>query len=87
MAKWTIVANDNAIGKDGAFYSDLNLNWLPTNILAVQSPNGTTCEIEIGDRTLEKVTENQENVATSSLSWWSNVNTIWQAADDANGEE
>ena len=86
MAKWTIVANDNAIGKDGTFYSGLNLSWLPTNILAVQSPNGTTCEIEIGDRALEKITENQENVATSSLSWWSNVNTTWQAADDANGE-
>ena len=86
MAKWTIVANDNAIGKDGVFYEDLNLSWLPTNILAVQSPNGTTCEVEVGDRTLEKVTQNQENVATSSLSWWSNVDTTWQAADDANGE-
>ena len=86
MAKWAIVANDNAIGKDGVFYHDLNLSWLPTNILAVQSPDGTTCVIETGDRALEKVTENQENVATSSLSWWSNVDTTWQAADDANGE-
>ena len=86
MARWTIVALDNAIGKDGTFYHDLDLSWLPSDVLAVQSYDGVTCEIETGDKVLEKVTGNQENVAVSGLSWWSNVDTTWQAADDANGE-
>jgi hypothetical protein len=86
MARWTIVALDNAIGKDGTFYHDLDLSWLPSDVLAVQSYDGVTCEIETGDKVLEKVTGNQENVAVSGLSWWLNVDTTWQAADDANGE-
>ena len=81
MAKWTIIYDNGQIGKDGQFYDDLDMSWLPSDILAVQSPDGVTCEIEKGDRTTGTHTQNLENVATSSLSWWSNVETKWNEAD------
>ena len=83
MTRWTVVALDNAIGKDGQFYHGLDLSFLPSDILAVQSYDGVTCEIETGDKVKETVTGNQEDVATSSLSWWSSVETTWQTAYDA----
>jgi hypothetical protein len=49
----------------------------------VQSPDGLVCEIEKGDSATGKRTQNEEDVATSTLSWWPNVNTTWQAAYDA----
>ena len=81
MAKWTIIYHNGQIGKDGVFYDDLNVTWLPSDILAVQSPDGVTCEIEKGDRATGTHTQNLENVATSSLSWWSNVETKWNEAN------
>lgn len=75
MAKWTINYSDRQIGKDGQFYGSLDLTWLPSTILAVQSPDGVTCEIEHGDRAKETHTHNEMDVSTSSLSWWSNVAT------------
>ena len=82
MAKYTITYDGGQIGKDGEFYSNLDVSWLPSDVLVVQSPNGVTCTLEKGDRATLRHTENQENVATSSLSWWSNVDTTWQAAYD-----
>ena len=87
MAKWTINYSNRQIGKDGQFYGNLNLSWLPSTILSVQSPDGVICEIEHGDRATETNTHNDEGVATSSLSWWSNVSTTWQAAYDAEQAE
>ena len=87
MAKWTIVNGDSAdaeqIGKDGHFYSHLDLSFLPANVCAVQSPDGVTCEIEYGDPATGERSTNEANVATSTLSWWSSVETTWQAAYDA----
>ena len=81
MAKWTIIYDNGQIGKDGQFYDDLDMSWLPSDILAVQSPGRVTCEIEKGDRATGTHPQNLENVATSSLSWWSNVETKWNEAD------
>ena len=87
MAKWTIVNGGSGeadqIGKDGLFYDNLDLAFLPSDVCAVQSPDSVTCEIEYGNPATGVRTHNTENVATSSLSWWSNVNTTWQAAHDA----
>ena len=82
MAKYTVIFNEGQIYKDGKCYSDLDLSWLPSDILAVQSFDGLSCNIEKGDRVTLRHTENQENVATSSLSWWSNVDATWQTAYD-----
>lgn len=79
-----MIAYDNGqIGKDGLFYEGCDVSWLPSDILVVQSPDGVTCTFEKGDRATLRHTENQENIATSSLSWWSNVDSTWQAAHDA----
>ena len=83
MAKWTIIHTGGQIGKDNIFYSDLDLSWLPSDILAVQSPDGMTCEIEHGDRTTETHTTNDANVSVTGLAWWPNVASTWQAAYDA----
>ena len=82
MAKWTIVYTGGQIGKDGYFCNELDLSWLPSTILAVQSLDGITCEIEHGDRATETHTHNEVDVPTSSLAWWSNVETSWQSAYD-----
>ena len=87
MAKWTIIYTNGQIGKDGQFYAELELTWLPTTILAVQSLDGVTCEIEHGDRATETHTHNEMDVSTSSLAWWSNVDATWQAAYDAEQAE
>lgn len=78
-----IAYDGGQIGKDGEFFDGLDVSWLPSDVLVVQSPDGVTCTLEKGDRATLRHTENQENVATSSLSWWSNVDTTWQAAYDA----
>ena len=83
MSKWTIMYSIGRIEKDGQGYDDLNLSWLPDPILCVQSPDGVTCELENGIRATETHTNNTENVAISSLAWWSNVSTTWQAKHDA----
>jgi len=87
MAKWTVINGGSAeadqIGKDGVFYNNLNLTWLPSDVCAVQSANGETCEIEKGDPATGSRTQNDIDVATNTLSWWSNVSTTWQAAYDA----
>lgn len=81
MSKWVIIYSGGQIGKDGLFYDKLDMAWLPSNILAVQS-DGVTCEIEYGDRETETHSSNEIDVSVSSLSWWSNVDATWQAAYD-----
>ena len=87
MAKWVIInggsGDADQIGKDGVFYDNLDLTWLPSDVCAVQSPDGVTCEIEKGDPATGNRTQNDADVATNTLSWWSNVSTTWQAAYDA----
>ena len=83
MAKWTIIQSGGIISKDGDAYTDLDVSWLPSDVLAVQSPDGVTADIEKGNQSTETITTNDENVAISTLSWWSSVSTTWQAAYDA----
>ena len=83
MSRWTIMQSIGRIVKDGQAYDELDLSWLPDPILCVQSPDGVTCELENGIRATETHTHNTQDVATSSLAWWPNVSTTWQAAYDA----
>lgn len=86
MAKWTIInggsGDADQIGKDGYFYDNLDLSFLPSDVCAVQSADGVTCSIERGNPATGQRTSNEDNVATSTLSWWSNVITTWQAKWD-----
>lgn len=87
MAKWTIVNGGSGeadqIGKDGVFYDNLDLTFLPDDVCAVQSADGVTADVEKGTPSTGVRTSTEEGVATSTLSWWSNVSTTWQAAYDA----
>ena len=38
MAKWSIVHDGGVIVKDGKAYTGLDVSWLPSDVLAVQSP-------------------------------------------------
>ena len=80
MAKWTIINSGGQIGKDHYFYSNLDLSWLPSDILAVQSPDGVTAQIERGDVATETVQSNESDVAVVDLDWWSNVASTWLEA-------
>lgn len=84
MAKWTIVYNNGQIAKDNVFYEEIDLSFLPSDILAVQSYDGITCDIERGDRVKEKITGNDDDVPISSLSWWGNVVSAYDAAKAVN---
>ena len=90
MARWTIInggsGESDQIGKDGVFYENMDLSFLPDDVCAVQSPDGITCTIELGDPATGRRTSNLEGVKTSSLSWWPNVEPTWQAAYDAEQE-
>jgi hypothetical protein len=83
MPKWTIVnggsGDADQIGKDGVFYDNIDLSFLPSDVLAVQSEDGVTCDIEHGNPATGWSTTYQSDVATSTLSWWSSVDAAWQA--------
>lgn len=81
MAKWTIIYSGGQISKDGVCYDDLDLSFLPSDVLAVQSSDGITANIEKGIRETETHTSSEEGVQTSSLSWWGSVSTAWEAAN------
>jgi len=87
MARWTIInggsGDADQIGKDGLFYDNLDLTFLPDDVCAVQSADGVTADIEKGTPSTGVRTSTEEGVATSSLSWWSNVATTWQTQHDA----
>lgn len=84
MAKWTIITDRNQIYKDGVGYSDLDLSWLPDGISAIQSSNGIEAFIEYDNQPTGAAISEQVYVEDiSQESWWSNVQSIWQAADDA----
>lgn len=87
MAKWTIInggsGDADQIGKDGVFYDNLDLTFLPDDVCAVQSADGVTADVEKGNPATGHRTSTEEDVATSTLSWWPSVSTTWQAAWDA----
>ncbi|MDB9996594.1 hypothetical protein OAE49_06215 [Gammaproteobacteria bacterium] len=83
MTQYTIIHADGFISKDGAGYSDLTLSWLPDDILAVQAAADGSADVERGVRSTLKTTANESVADVTTLSWWSNVDTTWQAAYDA----
>ena len=83
MAKYTIIHADGFISKDGAGYSDLSLSWLPDDILAVQAAADGSADLEKGVRSTLTITANEDVADVTTLSWWSNVDSTWQAAYDA----
>ena len=82
MAKWVIINSNGFISKDNEGFDNLDVSFLPSDVLAVQSSDGVNAEIEKGNQGTE-THSNNETVATSTLSWWSNVSTTWQTAKDA----
>jgi len=84
MAKWTIIAEGNQIYKDGVSYTGLDTSWLPEGIRAVQSSNGTEAFIEYDNQQVGAAVSEQVYVADiTQESWWSNVSTEWNTANDA----
>jgi len=83
MARYTIIADDGFISKDGVGYLDLTLSWLPDDILAVQAAVDGSADLEKGVRSTRTITANELVEDVTTLSWWSNVDATWQAAYDA----
>ena len=79
MAKWTLIREDDTEGtiyKDGFAYQDCDISWLPDNVRAAQSSDGVEVAVEYKG-------EQVWYPNSSSLSWWSNVETTWNAAETA----
>jgi hypothetical protein len=87
MARYTIIADDGFISKDGVGYLDLTLSWLPDDILAVQAAVDGSADLEKGVRSTRTITANELVEDVTTLSWWSNVDATWQAAYDAEQAE
>lgn len=87
MARYTIIADDGFISKDGVGYPDLTLSWLPDDILAVQAAADGSADLEKGVRSTLTITANELVEDVTTLSWWSNVDATWQAAYDAEQAE
>ena len=83
MAKYSIIYDDGFISKDGVGYVGLTLSWLPDDILAVQVATDGSAALEKGVRSTLTITANELVADVTSLSWWSNVDTTWQTAYDA----
>lgn len=83
MATYSIIHDSGQIYKDGVSYSDLDLSFLPSDVLAVQVYADGTADIEKGDRVKNMITANEDVADKTTISWWSNVDTVWQAAHDA----
>ena len=83
MAKWLIMQSNGYIAKDDFGFENLDVSFLPSDVLVVHSSDGATADIEKGTQSTEMHASNDDNVATSTLSWWSSVSTTWQTAKDA----
>ena len=83
MPKYTIT-HDGQIYKNYYAFDNCDVSWLPSDVLVVQTDGTTaeTCTLEKGNRDTGERTTTEKNVATSSLSWWSNVDSIWTARYD-----
>jgi hypothetical protein len=87
MAIYTIIHADGFISKDGVGYRGLTLSWLPDDILAVQAAADGSADIEKGVRSTLTITANEDVADVTALSWWSNVDSTWQAGYDAEQAE
>jgi hypothetical protein len=83
MATYSIIHASSQIYKDGVSYDDLDLSFLPSDVLAVQVYADGTADIEKGDRVKNMITANEDVADKTTISWWSNVDTVWQTAHDA----
>ena len=83
MATYSIIHASGQIYKDGIGYQNLDLSFLPTDIIAVQVYVDGTADIEKGDRVKNMITANEDVVDKTTISWWSNVDPVWQTAHDA----
>jgi hypothetical protein len=83
MATYTIIHSDGLIAKDGVGFDNLDLSFLPSDVLAVQVYADGTADIEKGDRVKHMITANEDVADKTTISWWSNVDATWTAANDA----
>lgn len=84
MAKWTIISEGNQIYKNGVSYTELDTSWLPEGIRAVQSSDGTEAFVEYDNQQVGAAVSEQVYVSDiTQESWWSNVSTEWNKANDA----
>jgi hypothetical protein len=83
MATYTIIHSDGLIAKDGVGFDNLDLSFLPSDVLAVQVYADGTADIEKGDRVKQMITANEDVSDKTTISWWSNVEATWTAANDA----
>jgi hypothetical protein len=76
--KLTIITEDNAVGKDGMFYQDLDLTScsVPSNVWALQW-NNNSGHIEY------KGVEVQNETITELPAWASAAQTLWQNLENA----
>jgi hypothetical protein len=84
VARWTIINGGSGeadqIGKNGEFFDNLDLSFLPADVCAVQSPDGVICEIEKGDPATGERSHNEQNVSIDTLSWWSTATSTWHSS-------
>ena len=83
MATYSIIHTSGQIYKDGVSYSNLDLSFLPSDVLAVQVYADGSADIEKGDRVKHMITANEDVADKTTISWWSNVDATWTAANDA----
>ena len=76
--KLSIITEDNAVGKDGKFYLDIDLTscGIPSNVWALQWDN-TSGHIEY-----KEVTTQNEDI-TELPAWAEAAHTLWQNAHTA----
>ncbi len=79
MAKWAVVVDDNWVSKDGIGYNSLDLSSIPSDVLALQSYDGIQADVEFGDRSTMRVSQNQ-TINLSDLTWWTSVESVYDAA-------
>jgi len=80
MTVWQIIKEADGEGtiiKDGVAHVDLDISWLPSDIRAVQGKSD-------GSAFMEKTNTEMDFVSDlSAESWFSNMSTTWQTAEDA----
>jgi hypothetical protein len=83
MATYSIIHTNGLVMKDEVGYDNLDLGFLPSDVLAVQVYADGTADIEKGDRVKHMITSNEDVSDKTTISWWSNVDPVWQTAHDA----
>ena len=77
MTVWQIIRETSDKGtviKDSVGYNNLNIDWLPSSINAVQGQGDKSAFVEYNNTEMGLVSD------MTAESWWSNVSTTWEAA-------